>query len=306
MNLEIHKSTILIVDDMPENLSILGELLREKYHIKVATSGEKALQIVNSGTPPDLILLDVVMSGMDGYEVCRTLKRHDLYKKIPVIFITSKSEDMEEVAGFEAGAVDYIIKPFNPIVVTARVNTHIELKRYRDWLENSSYTDTLTELPNRRRFDENFSMAWHYNLRDQSPLSIIMIDIDNFKAFNDHYGHQVGDECIKHVAHSFSTSIKRKVDIIARYGGEEFICVLPNTTNSDAVVLAEALRNAVLDLRIPHDYSDANCYVTISLGVSTIIPQNDMRPQELIVDADRALYQAKREGRNRVISRIFA
>lgn len=164
----------------------------------------------------------------------------------------------------------------------------------------------MAELPNRRKFDEHFSMTWHYNLRDQSPLSIIMIDIDNFKAFNDHYGHQVGDECIKHVAHSFSVCIKRKIDIIARYGGEEFICVLPNTTNSDAVVLAEALRKGVLDLKIPHDFSDANPYVTISLGVSTIIPQYDMRPQELIVDADRALYQAKREGRNRVISRIFA
>lgn len=296
------KNTVLIVDDAPENITVLGALLRTDYTVRIATNGEKALQIVHSDNPPDLILLDVVMPGMDGYEVCQVMKANPLTQNIPVIFITAKTSEADEVKGFELGAVDYITKPFSPVVIKARVRTHIELKRYRDLLMNTSYLDGLTGVPNRRRFDEYYSAMWNISIRQSFPLSLIMIDLDNFKQYNDNYGHLEGDACLIKIAQTLSLSLKRKSDLFARYGGEEFVCLLPDTDHDGAMKLAEEFRTSVLSLQVPHAYSAVEQYVTISQGVATITPMQDTSIKTLIMYADEELFRAKNSGRNKVCS----
>ncbi|MEN6350632.1 MAG: diguanylate cyclase [Syntrophomonas sp.] len=300
MEFPSEQQTILIVDDAKENIRHLAGLLGTEYTIRVATSGERALEILISDDQPDLVLLDVMMPGMDGYEVCRRAKANDRSCKIPIIFVTGKVSEEDEVEGFSAGAVDYVTKPFNPIIVKARVQTHAELKRHRDLLETLSYRDGLTGIANRRRFDEFLSLSFDFARRQESPLSLILIDIDDFKLFNDHYGHQLGDECLKLVAQSLAANLKRKTDLAARYGGEEFGCILPKTANSDAITIAEKLRQSVFDLQIPHAYSTASEWVTISLGLSTTTPIPDSNPGILLRAADQALYRSKSAGRNRL------
>lgn len=294
------KNTILIVDDSPENITVLGALLRTDYIIRVATNGEKALQLVDSDNPPDLILLDVMMPGIDGYEVCKRLKANTLTQKIPVIFITAKTSEADEVKGFEMGAVDYVTKPFSPVVIKARVRTHVELKKYRDFLVNTSYCDGLTAVANRRRFDEYYTAMWNLAVRESLPLSLIMIDLDNFKKYNDNYGHQEGDACLIRIAQKLSTSLKRKTDLLARYGGDEFVCLLPGTNIDGAVKVAELFRSNVLSLQIPNAYSGTTSCMTISQGVASIHPAMDLSANSLIMFADEALYKAKNEGRNRI------
>ncbi len=294
------KSTVLIVDDSPENITVLGALLRLECIVRVATSGEKALQIVNSDRPPDLILLDVIMPGMDGYEVCNKIKSNPATKNIPIIFITAKSGEDDEVKGFELGAVDYITKPFSPVVIKARVRTHLELKRYRDLLMNTSYFDGLTGIPNRRRFDEYFSSMWSFSVRESLPLSLIMIDIDNFKMYNDYYGHLEGDICLVKIAQALSGILKRKSDLFARYGGEEFVCLLPDTDHEGALKIARDFQEMVWSLQIRHAESAIKKYVTISQGVATIVPDTETSQKSLIVNADEVLFKAKNSGRNEI------
>ncbi|MBF0302642.1 MAG: PleD family two-component system response regulator [Desulfamplus sp.] len=293
------KSSILIVDDEPYNLKILNELLRTDYSIRVATNGERALEIVMSDNPPDLVLLDVIMPGIDGYEVCQRLKADTNTHDIPVIFITSKTDERDEIRGFETGAVDYVTKPFRPIVVQARVRTHIDLKRKSKLLENQSLRDGLTGVSNRRRFNEYIEIAWNCACRDSSPLSIIIIDIDHFKLYNDTYGHQEGDSCLITVANTLESLIRRKIDLLARYGGEEFCCILPKTESDGACNVALQFQNKIIDLKIPHIASSTHSCVSISQGVATVVPSQDSSPEELIKMADEALYKAKNSGRNR-------
>lgn len=300
MNELSKQQTILIVDDAKENLNILAELLRPDFKIRAATSGEKALNIAFSDNPPDLILLDVMMPGIDGYEVCRRLKASLQTKNIPIIFVTGKVYEEDEINGFNLGAVDYITKPFNSVIVKARVGMHAELKRYRDYLEDISYRDGLTGISNRRRFDENLNTTWNFAIRVPMPISIIMMDIDNFKQFNDHYGHLEGDNCLIKIAHALSNTIVRRTDLLARYGGEEFVSILPNTDIDDAFLVAEKLRSSVLSLQIPHIYSSAAKIVTISLGVASGIPAINTSCSTLAKAADDALYRAKESGRNKV------
>jgi diguanylate cyclase (GGDEF)-like protein len=294
------KQTILIVDDSPENITVLGALLRTDYNIRVATNGEKALKIMESDNLPDLILLDVMMPGIDGYEVCRKLKTDFRTQNIPVIFITAKTSEEDEVKGFAMGAVDYVMKPFSPVVIKARVRTHMELKRYRDFLVDTSYCDGLTAIANRRRFDEYYATLWNLAIREASPLSLIMIDIDHFKQFNDHYGHQEGDISLIQIAQVLSGSLKRKTDLVARYGGEEFVCVLPDTRIDGAVHIAETFQTGILSLQIPHAFSTTSSCVTISQGIACLVPTLDSSPKALIMAADEALYKAKESGRNRI------
>lgn len=296
------KQTILVVDDSPENITVLGALLRIDYTVRVATNGDKALSIVGSDNPPDLILLDVMMPGMDGYEVCRRIKADLRTQNIPVIFITAKNSEEDEVRGFALGAVDYVTKPFSPVVIKARVRTHMELKRYRDFLVNTSYCDGLTAIANRRRFDEYYTTVWNLSSRESLSLSLIMIDLDNFKQFNDNYGHQEGDICLTRIAQKLSNLLNRKTDMVARYGGEEFVCVLPNTGIDGALKVAEDFRMGILALKIPHIFSTTGSYVSISQGVASIFPNGDSSPKALIMAADDVLYKAKENGRNTICS----
>ena len=290
---------VLVVDDSPMNLKPLVQFLRAGHKLLVATSGPAALDLVEQ-EHPDLILLDVLMPGMDGYEVCRRLKDDPRSRDIPVIFVTGKNEERDEVVGFELGAVDYITKPFSQSIVLARVRTHLELKRHRDTLERLSLLDGLTGIPNRRAFQDYLDLMWGQAIRQRSPLSAILMDVDHFKAFNDHYGHQAGDDCLRRVAQGLLEARRRGTDLVARYGGEEFICLLPGTEGPGAHLVAEALRAVVAELAIPHDRSSAADRVTLSLGVATRSPNLGDAAADLVEAADRALYRAKQGGRNRV------
>ncbi|MSM39537.1 MAG: diguanylate cyclase [Geobacter sp.] len=292
---------ILIVDDAIINIQVLNELLKGEYRVFFATRGSEALDIATTALP-DLIMLDIMMPDMDGYDICRKLKADPLLKEIPVIFITAMSQEQDEVLGLELGAVDYITKPFNLSLVRLRVRNQLELKRQRDILERLSLMDGLTGLPNRRAFDECFDREWRRAWRKGWDLSLIMLDIDYFKAYNDTYGHIAGDDCLKRIGSALAATLGRGGDFIARYGGEEFICVLPNTDTAGATAMGEKLRTMVEELQIPHQTSSISPSVTISLGVAHVTPDKGVTPESLVEQADAMLYRAKRDGRNRVAS----
>ena len=286
----------------PLTCSALGNLLKGDYRIRVATSGEKALAIAQDPEekPPDLILLDIQLSGMDGYEVCRHLKGNESTNAIAVIFVTALDATSDEELGLKLGAVDYITKPFSPAIVRARVNTHLQLKRKTDLLEQYARLDGLTGIPNRRHFDEQLDSEIKYSLREGHPLSVIMIDIDHFKPFNDNFGHGAGDQCLQQVSATLSAAAKRPTDRVCRYGGEEFVALLPNTDGAGARQLAEIMRSSIEDLGIKHPHSSVSPVLTISLGTTTFSPQEGADKTSLLKRADQALYDAKHAGRNRI------
>jgi len=296
------KPTILIVDDMPINIQVLASALKNLYNIKIATSGEKALQIA-SDSHPDLVLLDIMMPGMDGYEVLRRMKNDIRTIDIPVIFVTAKGEVDDEVNGLDLGAVDYITKPFQVPIILARIKTQILLKQKTELLEKLVFLDGLTHIPNRRWFDETLEKEWGRALRNNTPLSLIMSDIDHFKNYNDNYGHAVGDDCLRSVAKQLDQSLNRSTDFVARYGGEEFAFILPDQEIKGACMLAEKIRSNIESLNIAHAHSPVSDRITLSLGVATIIPERTSNIRMLIEKADAMLYKAKDAGRNRVVSK---
>jgi len=293
------KDRILIVDDEKINCVVLISLL-EDYSTTIALSGEQAIQRALSDQPPDLILLDVIMPGIDGYEVCRVLKENKRTKHIPIIFITVKATEAEEAKGLNLGAVDYISKPFSPSIVLARVSNHLELKRQRDLLERLHITDALTGIANRRRFDLSLEHEWKRAIRMQGCISLIMIDIDFFKQFNDIYGHAAGDDCLQKVARALDKVSEREIDLVARYGGEEFVAVLPGTDIEGAMTVAKTMKDCIIALKIPHQGTSIGEYISISLGVSSNSNNDIEAPQVLLKKADEALYKAKENGRNQV------
>lgn len=296
------KPTILIVDDMAANISILSDLLQGDYKIKVAKSGQKALEIAKGTEKPDLILLDIEMPEMNGYEVCKELKNNSLTNNIPVIFVTARNDVKDEEYGLNLGAVDYISKPFHPTIVKIRVKNHIALKLKGDWLEELSRIDGLTHIPNRRYFDEEYQKKCKEMIREHKTVALLMIDVDYFKRYNDHYGHGKGDECLMKIAGALKSSLKRPSDMVARYGGEEFIVILQNIDEDGAKKVAESLIKAVGDLGIKHEYSSASDHVTISLGMAFKPAEESLCKEELLKMADDALYRAKESGRNRVVT----
>lgn len=300
MNEGRNRQNILIVDDAPQNISVLGSLLKDEYNIRVANNGEKALEIVFSSDPPDLILLDIIMPGINGFEVCKKIKSEPKTQNIPIIFITAKTSDIDEVKGFELGAVDYITKPFKSTVVRARVRTHADLKRYRDLLEHQSNVDGLTGISNRRFFNEYAEGLLKNSDMKKMKFGLIMMDIDFFKKYNDTYGHYNGDICLQSVAKRLQDSLMDKEGVLARYGGEEFVCILHNIDRDSAVDIAETLRKAVESLCIPHSGSDASEFVTLSLGVTTFEPGQIGEMSIPIDKADEGLYLSKSSGRNKV------
>ncbi len=290
---------ILIVDDTRMNIQIMKDILADSYVIFCATSGKEALNIAMSQRI-DLILLDVVMPEMNGYEVCRRLKATPNTRNIPIIFVSAMSDVEDETKGLEMGAIDYIFKPVNPAIVKIRVKNHLELKRYRDILEEQSLLDGLTGIANRRHFDQVFDKEWRRALRRGEELAVIFLDIDYFKNYNDYYGHLTGDDCLRQVGSVLKEFIKRGGELVARYGGEEFIIILSSTMLPEAIRVGEIVRKKIESLQIAHPMSEVSAYVTVSVGVATVIPQKDMMPSSLLKKADHALYQAKKNGRNRV------
>ena len=290
---------ILAIDDAPTNLLTLGEVLGDEFALQIATSGAEGLALAGQSAP-DLILLDVMMPEMDGFETCRRLKADPLTRDIPVIFVTALNSPEDETLGLEAGAVDFISKPLHSAVVRARVRTHITLKRQADRLRSMSFIDGLTGIANRRQFDEALLREWRACLRTGTSLALTMIDIDHFKQFNDTYGHPAGDACLRAIAGILDGAMNRSHDLIARYGGEEFVCLLPDINLTGAQVKAEQLRQAVQSLSIVHKTSSTAPVVTISLGLAHFVPTDKLTPEQLVAAADAQLYTAKHAGRNRV------
>lgn len=293
------KPRLLIVDDQSLNIRILHGLFREQCDVFMATSGEQAIEICLREFP-DLILLDVMMDGIDGHEVCRRLKADPLTQEIPIIFLTGKTGSSEELHCFELGAVDFISKPIQAPVVDARVRTHLALKLQSDFLRSMALLDGLTGVANRRKFDTDLAEGWRHCQRLARPLSLILFDVDYFKFYNDRYGHQAGDQCLQSVARTLQQILNRPHDLIARYGGEEFACLLPTTDLGGATHIAEKMLEAVRLLQIEHLASETGSVVTLSAGVASLIPGDRYSPADLVAAADKQLYEAKNAGRARV------
>ncbi len=322
------KAKILIVDDRPENLLVLESLLDSPdIELVTAGSGNEALaKILDNDFA--LVLLDVQMPGMDGYEVAELMRGNRHTRHIPIIFVTAKHKEQASIfKGYDSGAVDYLFKPLEPVILKGKVSVFLELYRQKRELEEKtreldkrladlqelkgllertneqlthlSKMDGLTGLLNRRSFDEIYHDEWQRGRRYGEHLSILIIDIDYFKAYNDHYGHTLGDDALKAVAQCLAGSVQRRVDRVARYGGEEFVVVLPRTELEGAEVMAETICKNVRRLNISHDGAVDEKRITVSIGVSSVVPKADMDSLLLVEYADAKLYEAKAGGRNR-------
>ena len=296
--MEFKKPTILVVDDMTTTLLLLNDLLKDTYEVKIAKSGTKALEILNAPNDIDLILLDIEMPDINGYDVCKRIKNNETIKNIPIIFITGRTSQEDEEYGLNLGAIDYITKPFNKAIVKLRIKNYLDLKIKNDMLEKLSMYDGLTNIRNRRFFDETFEKTFSEIKRDKKSLAVLMIDIDFFKPYNDNYGHGQGDETLRKVAKALEKTIKRASDFVARYGGEEFVILLKDINKDGVEAVANNLLNAVRELKITHEFSKIENYVTISIGASFYNSNSDVTKLELLLKADETLYNVKNSGRN--------
>lgn len=290
---------ILIVDDSPMQAAHLKDILDDEYEITIAQTAEEGLRQASTANF-SLILLDVVMPGMDGFTLLKKLQEEIITQSIPVILITSLSDVESEQHGLILGAVDYIVKPFNHLIVKARVNTHVKLYNYRKQVEYQSQTDQLTGVANRRRHDQYSILKWNEAVRLQVPFSICMFDIDCFKVYNDTFGHPAGDKVIAAVAREVSSHLKRSTDFFARYGGEEFVAFLMGDSSEKAFKHLKKIREAVENLHIRQDPSVSE-WVTISVGGVTLVPQTENSYEFYLKLADAMLYDAKKFGRNMVV-----
>jgi len=300
---EISKSkpTVLIVDDDSSNIQRLSQILKDEYHIKVASSGKMALRVVETQAKIDAILLDIMMPDIDGYSLCKKLKEDPRMIHVPILFTTAKNSPEDEAYGFSLGATDYITKPYHPAVVQARVRHQIEFRQRQKELENLSMMDGLTKIPNRRYFDEHFETAFRDSVREGKVIALMILDIDYFKPYNDNYGHGQGDRVLIQVAKALQGALRRPWDKIFRYGGEEFAVVLSGTSEKGAHKMAEVLRQSVEELKIPHAYSKTSNVVTVSIGWILKTSSLDIGKATMFRYADEALYGAKSAGRNRVM-----
>ena len=328
---------ILVVDDDQDMRLLLENYLKklEVEKIKFTDTAAKTYELLNisdlkTGPVVDLIILDIVLGKENGIDICRKVKRHPAYKEVPIIMITAQKESGYLKDAFEAGAMDYIKKPIKKIEFMARINSAIrlrketrarierekellelskELKKANQKLEKMALMDGLTGISNRRLFDKTLKKELKRARRKKTDLSLIMIDIDNFKEYNDTYGHQQGDQCLKKVASVLDQETKRAADFAARYGGEEFAVILPDTAKDGALKIAEDIRKGIIDLKLDHKNSAISDFVTVSLGVSSISVEDEVT-QELINSfinqADQALYQAKENGKNQTVYQSYS
>lgn len=292
------KNSVLVVDDEPLNIVALTHILNPLYTVYVSKDGTNAVSTACE-VKPDVILLDVIMPGLTGFDVIATLKSKDDTKHIPVIFVTGLTNKEDEEKGLILGAADYIHKPFNPVIVKLRVSNQIRIVNQMRTIQHLSMTDALTGLANRRHFNDRLGQEWQRALRDDAPLSLLMLDVDDFKKINDNYGHLFGDSVLQSIAKTTSICLKRPMDIAARWGGEEFVVLLPNTTLDGAAIVAEHIRTAIENQEyFPYDIKDIP--VTVSIGVDSATPGQDTSIHSFVLAADKALYRAKDLGKNRI------
>lgn len=288
---------ILVVDDAMENIQILHAALQKEQEVLFALDGARALALARS-QQPDLILVDAMMPGMDGYAVCAALRATPETRDIPVIFVTSLKTPEDETRALDAGAADFITKPVNAAVVRARVRTQLTVKRQADALRALTLTDPLTGLANRRAFDERLEAEWRRCARAGLPVALILADVDHFKAYNDHYGHQAGDACLVQVAAALRRGAGRTHDLVTRYGGEEFAILLPQLDAQGAEGVVHRLLDELARLGLPHAASPTAPQLTMSMGLASLVPRDAQGADTLVASADALLYQAKAGGRN--------
>jgi diguanylate cyclase (GGDEF)-like protein len=306
--LEQEMSLVLLIDDDPLiRMQLRYYLEMEGYAVAEASNGQDGLDIYTK-LHPDIVLVDALMPVLNGFECCARLSEHTGAEHVPILMLSSL-EDRESVdRAFSVGVTDYVTKPFQWAILRQQVRHAIErsqllkkLEEANQRLEQLAILDGLTQVANRRRFDEYLAQSWRCMSRERSPLSLIMVDVDFFKSYNDTYGHQAGDACLKMIARAISDTVHRPFDLVARYGGEEFVVVLPNTPIAGAKQVASQIHKAVNALNIPHRGSTIAEHVTLSLGISSVVPYPEVAPESLLIAADRALYQAKGEGRDRSV-----
>ncbi|MDX3959697.1 GGDEF domain-containing response regulator [Aliarcobacter skirrowii] len=299
--IEENRATILIVDDMSTNLMMLSDILKDDYNIKISKTGEKAIELCKN-LDIDLVLLDIEMPLMNGYEVCKNLKNYEKTKNIPIIFVSAKNSEEDEEYGLNLGAIDYISKPFSKVIIKARVKNQIKLKQKTELLEKLSNYDGLTNIKNRRYFDDRLTQVYKDSKIKNTNLALMMIDIDFFKPYNDNYGHGKGDEALKIVAKTLENSIlntlDRPNDLVARYGGEEFVVLLSNIDLKELEEISNRVVKAIRDANIEHKFSKVASYLTISLGAVLYKSSNDLSIASIMKSADEALYEVKQKSRD--------
>ena len=291
---------VLVADDEPANILLIAHALKDECEVIQVSSGTDVLERVVVGDI-DLILLDVVMPGLDGFEICKVLKSSPFTSGIPVIFVTALDQRRDETRGLDVGAVDYITKPIHPAVVKARVHAHLELKRARDLLEKLASVDPLTGVANRRRFDMALEEEWRRVRRAGRWLSLAIADVDHFKRFNDRHGHLAGDARLRGIANALARSARRAGDLVARYGGEEFGLILPEVEPAMMLGMIRTVMNSVVTRSGEDDSAPSRETVTISIGAVSAIPPRDSELKDMLAAADELLYEAKASGRDRCV-----
>lgn len=293
------KEKILIASNNDAYIDKLIEALDKSFQIEIAQSGELVYESCLQSNSPDLVLMDIALEGVDGYETCLQLKDTAETQNISIILFSNEIDSDQEVKAFDVGANDFIITSCPKEVIKARIRVLLRLKRTTDLLEQFSRMDSLTEIPNRREFDRTLEKEWLRAKRARSELSLILLDIDYFKKYNDHYGHLEGDQCLKDVAQVIEKNIRRAHDTVARYGGEEFVVILPDTDKDGAIKVANQIITGLKNKNLQHEKSEIEKRITVSLGISTVVPESPLNPKNLVDSADVALYAAKDSGRNR-------
>jgi len=305
---------VLVVEDSKVAIkAITGYLEEIGVHPLIAENGSDAVAMYHSQRP-DIVLLDIILPDTSGYEIAKKI-RHLQGKEdwTAIIFLSVMARDEDLAHGIEVGGDDYLMKPVGSVVLQAKIRAMYrlvqmqralvkltgQLNEANQALQRLSMTDGLTGIANRRMFDESLGREWRRCLRLKKPISIVMLDVDNFKKYNDRYGHQAGDDCLKEIADQLSRSAPRPADLVARYGGEEFVMILGDTDEDGASWVANRICQHVAALKIPHEDSE-HVYVTVSCGVCSVYPDREMSAETLLKTADNALYHAKAEGRNRV------
>jgi len=287
---------VLVVDDERMNIMALVQFLKPQYEIIVSTDAVAAIEIAKEQLP-DIILLDIIMPEMSGFEVLLKLKDNTATMNIPIIFLTGLNNVADEEKGLALGAVDYITKPFNKTIVRERIKIHLRTADYIRTIEKLCMMDALTGLPNRRGFDDRMEAEWGRAFREKKPLGLLIIDIDNFKIYNDTYGHPEGDNLLQYISDSLQKTMNRASDLIARWGGEEFFGLLPDTDLNGTFNVAEQIRRNIMGIRVPcFDGTDTS--VTVSIGANSIIPDGKINMADFISEVDKLLYKAKKNGKN--------
>lgn len=315
-------AVVLLVDDQVIVAEAVRRMLAGEADIDYyfCTDPSQALELADS-VKPTVILQDLVMPDIDGISLVRTYRNHSATANVPIIVLSNKDEPTDKSEAFAAGASDYLVKLPDRIELVARIRAHSksyrtqmdrdaayqelsdlqkELQRNNDELQRLSCLDSLTGIANRRRFDDFIDQELMRAARERTSICIALVDVDHFKAYNDGYGHQQGDRCLKQIACALTDVVNRPADLVARYGGEEFVVVLPDTPLEGAAKMAEALRKKVESLKLVHEQSPHG-HVTVSVGLSCVRGVTDPSPRRLLEAADQGLYEAKRKGRNRVM-----